>query len=77
MTNFVRAGILEVDHRAYVYYMALGNSPAMMARNIGMGSYYFWTYKDASGGFLDGRKKYKLRIPANVPVKDFWSLTCV
>jgi hypothetical protein len=54
--------------------MALGNSPAMMSKNIGVGSYYLWTYKDASGGFLDGAQNYKLRIPANVPAKDFWSV---
>ena len=28
--NFLKDGILKVDHRAYTYYMALGNSPAMM-----------------------------------------------
>jgi hypothetical protein len=67
-------GVLEVDRRAFVYYMALGNSPAMMSKNIGVGSYYLWTYKDASGGFLDGAQNYKLRIPANVPAKDFWSV---
>ena len=54
--------------------MALGNSPAMMAKNVGIGSYYLWTYKDASGSFLDGAQNYKLRIPANVPAKDFWSV---
>jgi hypothetical protein len=67
-------GVLEVDRCAFVYYMALGNSPAMMSKNIGVGSYYLWTYKDASGGFLDGAQNYKLRIPANVPAKDFWSV---
>ena len=72
--DFIKDGVLEVDRRAYVYYMALGNSPAMMSKNIGMGSYYFWTYKDATGNFLDGAKNYKLNIPANVPVKDFWSV---
>ena len=64
----------EVDRRAYVYYMALGNSPAMMSKNVGIGSYYLWTYKDAAGNFLDGAKNYKLHIPANVPAKDFWSV---
>ena len=72
--NFVKDGVLEVDRRAYVYYMALGNSPAMMAKNVGVGSYYLWAYKDAAGNFLDGAKNYKLRIPANVPAKDFWSV---
>lgn len=72
--NFVKNEILEVDHRAYVYYMALGNSPAMMSRNVGVGSYYFWTYKDKDGNFFDGAKNYKLHVPANVPAKDFWSV---
>jgi hypothetical protein len=67
-------GILQIDRRAYAYYMALGNSPAMMAQNVGFGSYYMWTYKDVNGEFLDGAKNYKLRIPPNVPAKDFWSV---
>ena len=72
--NFLKGGVLEVDRRAYVYYMALGNSPAMMGKNVGVGSYYLWTYKDAAGNFLDGANSYKLHIPANVPAKDFWSV---
>ncbi len=72
--NFMKDGVLEVDRRAYVYYMALGNSPAMMAKNVGLGSYYLWTYKDGAGNFLDGAKSYKLHIPAKVPAKDFWSV---
>jgi hypothetical protein len=72
--NFMKNGVLQVDRRAYVYYMALGNSPAMMAKNVGLGSYYLWTYKDGAGEFLDGAKNYKLHIPAKVPAKDFWSV---
>ncbi len=71
---FVKDGIPQVDHRAYVYYMALGNSPAMMDKNIGVGSYYLWTYRDAADGFLDGANTYTLHVPANVPAKDFWSV---
>ncbi len=70
----LKDGVLQVDRRAYVYYMAVGNSPAMMAKNIGLGSYYLWTYKDSAGEFLDGAKNYKLHIPPNVPAKDFWSV---
>ena len=72
--TWMRDGVLEVDRRAYAYYMALGNSPAMMDKNVGIGSYYLWTYKDASGTPLDGGRNYKLTIPANVPAKDFWSV---
>ena len=72
--TFVKDGILEVDRRAYVYYMALGNSPGMMDKNVGAGSQYLWTYNDADGDFLDGAKSYKLRVPAKVPINNFWSV---
>ena len=41
---------------------------------LGVGSYYLWTYKDGAGTFLDGAQSYKLHIPAKVPAKDFWSV---
>ncbi len=34
--TFIKDGIVQVDRRAYVYYMALGNSPAMMAKKRGL-----------------------------------------
>lgn len=72
--NFNKDGVLEIDRRAYIHYMGIGNSPAMVTKNVGIGSYYLWTYKDSDGGFLEGAQNYKLRIPANVPAKDFWSV---
>jgi len=29
---------------------------------------------DSNGNFLEGDKTYKLKIPKNVPAKDFWSV---
>jgi hypothetical protein len=72
--TFERDGVLLVDRRAWVYYMALGNDPAMMAANVGAGSQYQWTYRDADGDFLDGARDYVLTIPADVPVNNFWSV---
>jgi hypothetical protein len=72
--TWIKDGIIQVDRRAYAYYMAIGSSPAMMAKNVGVGSYYLWTYKDAAKNPLLGEKNYKLHIPANVPAKDFWSV---
>ena len=46
----------------------------MMAKNIGQGSQYLWTYRDAEGNYLDGAKSYALHIPPNIPAKAFWSV---
>jgi hypothetical protein len=46
----------------------------METKLIGEGSQYAWTARDSGGNPFDGGKRYKLRMPANVPVKDFWSL---
>jgi hypothetical protein len=41
---------------------------------FGAGSQYVWAYRDADGEFLDGAKSYRLRVPANVPMNNFWSV---
>ncbi len=60
--TFTVDGISQIDARDNVYYMAAGNSPAMMAKNVGQGSQYLWTYRDAEGAFLDGSRTYRLRM---------------
>ena len=57
--TFTRDGAPQIDARNNVYYMAAGNSPSMMAKNVGQGSQYLWTYRDANGAFLDGSKSYR------------------
>src|SRR5262249_49129440 len=37
-------------------------------------SQYLFTPRDASNAFLDGGKRYRLHIPANIPAKNFWSV---
>jgi hypothetical protein len=37
-------------------------------------SQYLSAAKDRSGEWLDGGKTYRLTIPANPPVKEFWSI---
>jgi hypothetical protein len=41
----------------------------------GFGQKYAGVYKDADDDWLKGENNYRLRVPANVPVKDFWALT--
>jgi hypothetical protein len=42
---------------------------------LGTGSFYFAAFHDHSGNPLDGAITYRLHVPANVPVSQFWSVT--
>jgi hypothetical protein len=42
---------------------------------LGTGSFYFGTFHDHSGNPLKGSNNYRLHVPANVPVREFWSTT--
>ncbi|MEP0131853.1 MAG: DUF1254 domain-containing protein [Eudoraea sp.] len=64
----------ELDGRTLFHYIATAVTPAMEIKMVGVGSQYAATYKDSKGQYLDGSKTYKLNIPANPPVKDFWSI---
>ncbi len=63
-----------LDARTLFFYIATVNTPAMVAKMIGLGSQYAGAMRDSQGNAFDGGKTYKLTIPANVPAKDFWSL---
>lgn len=41
---------------------------------VGEGSTYPWTALDANNQPLDGGRNDRLRLPPNVPAKDFWSV---
>ena len=43
-------------------------------RRLGKASAYIVATKDADGAPLSGDAGYKLTVPANVPVRDFWSI---
>ena len=42
---------------------------------LGTGSFYLVTYHDGKGQRLRGENTYRLRVPANVPVSEFWAFT--
>jgi len=63
-----------LDARTMFFYQATVNTPAMVWKMVGVGSQYALAALDKEGNYLDGSKNYRLNIPGNVPVKDFWSV---
>jgi hypothetical protein len=43
-------------------------------KNYGTATFYLDLAEDKEGNWLDGNKNYKLKVPANVPAKNFWSV---
>ncbi|WP_223428640.1 DUF1254 domain-containing protein [Tateyamaria pelophila] len=74
-TSFEADGAMGLDARALYYYNAGGVTPAMAATIPGAGSDYGLAVLDANKQAFDGAKTYKLTLPKDVPVKDFWAVT--
>ena len=80
--KLVPPGVIETDFsyefpnyfdyvsRGPIYYAIISS-----VKNYGSATFYIGAAETADGKWLDGSKDYKLVIPANVPVKDFWAVT--
>ncbi len=59
-----------VDARGLTYtYAFIG------IKHLGTGQFYLISIKDNEGQPFDGSKTYRLTVPANVPVEQYWSVT--
>jgi hypothetical protein len=74
-TTFERDGINDIDARTLWHYQAIVVSPNLLSTTPGAGTAYLTTFRDNKGQYLDGGKRYRLRVPANPPVKRFWAIS--
>lgn len=68
-------GGMNSDARVMFHYPYTAVTPAMAVSVAGKGSDYGIAFVDADQNHFDGSKSYKLHIPADVPVNDFWAVT--
>ncbi len=66
---------INTDARAFFHYTYTAVTPAMATPRVGKGSDYCIAFKDSNHSAFDGSKTYKLHLPKDVPVADFWALT--
>jgi len=59
-----------VDARGVTYSFAF-----FSAKHLGSGQFYLMTITDQDGNPLDGATAYRLRVPADAPVTQYWSAT--
>lgn len=68
-------GFSQLDERASWFYEAIGNTLGMQGRTVDFGQVYLETARDRTGAWLDGGRTYRLRVPPDAPVRQFWSFT--
>jgi hypothetical protein len=69
-TFFAKPDVYPVDVRGITFSYAY-----FTPKHLGSGSSYLLTIADKDGQLLDGSATYGLTVPANAPVKQYWSAT--
>jgi hypothetical protein len=70
MSFWQTADSYPVDARGLTYTFAF-----FSAKHLGQAQYYLMTIVDGAGKPLQGNASYRLRVPANAPVTQYWSIT--
>ncbi|GAB3770257.1 DUF1254 domain-containing protein [Ramlibacter monticola] len=68
--TFMTGQLLDIDARGELFYF--GCAPA---RRPGAATFYLSSCADAGGAPLQGGRKYRLRVPPDVPAQQFWAVT--
>ncbi len=69
-SGFAAPNDYAIDGRAMMYHMAY-----FSARHLGAGQFYLINITDRAGQPLEGNKTYRLAVPPNAPVEQYWSVT--
>jgi hypothetical protein len=69
-SGFAEPNEYGIDGRAALYHMAYF-SPKV----FGGGQFYLLNVSDGAGNALEGGKTYRLRVPPNAPLEQYWSVT--
>ncbi len=64
----------EVEERAGGWHQLVGNFAQYVPAEPGTGQFGSVVYQDKDGDWLIGSNTYRLRVPAKVPVKQFWQI---
>ena len=64
------ASYFDYHARGSLYYAVISS-----VKNYGAATFYIDLAETPDGEWLDGGKDYKLVMPPNVPVRDFWAIT--
>lgn len=67
--TYQTADELDVDARGFANFAAFA-----MPKKTGKSLVYLFTFCDGIGEWLSGERKYTVRIPSNVPAKQYWSM---
>jgi hypothetical protein len=69
-TFFAKPDVYPIDVRGVTFSYAY-----FTPKHLGTGSSYLMTIADKEGRLLDGGALYRLSVPANAPVRQYWSAT--
>lgn len=68
--NFSNGEVYPYTDRGVIYHMAF-----IGLKRLGIGQFYLVDVCDADGELFDSSRSYRLRVPAEVPVSQYWSVT--
>jgi hypothetical protein len=69
-TGYFDPGSYPVDDRGVLFSFAF-----FTPKQLGQGQFYLMTIKDKAGNEFNGANTYRLTVPANAPVTQYWSAT--